>query len=154
MRRLLAAAAAAACLAAGEPGEQLPDPSQEARARALFQEIRCVVCQNETIDASEADLAGDLRRVVREQVAAGRSDGEIRDFMVARYGEFVLFRPKASPANALLWAGPFLLLLGGGGLILLRSRRPGAVTTLSAQEERELQGLLESPTEPDDRKVT
>ena len=156
MRRLLAALAAAGCLAAAsDPGERLPDPAQEARARALFREIRCVVCQNETIDGSEAELAADLRRLVREEVRAGRSDGEIKAALVRRYGEFVLFRPVFSPANAALWLTPFLLLLGGAGVVLLRRRAaPEPSAPLTGEEERELQAVLGRAPEPDDRNVT
>ena len=156
MKRLLAIAAAAACLAAAsDPAERLPDPEQEARARALFREIRCVVCQNETIDGSEADLAGDLRRLVREEVRSGRSDAEIKAALVSRYGEFVLFRPSFSPGNAVLWTAPFLLLAAGAGVVLLRRRQaPPASAPLSPAEEQELQVLLARGAEPDDRNVT
>jgi cytochrome c-type biogenesis protein CcmH len=155
MRRFVVVLAAAGCLAAAPgPAEQLPDPSQEARARGLFREIRCVVCQNETIDASEAELAADLRRLVREQVRAGRSEAEIRDSLVRRYGEFVLFRPAFSAANAALWLTPFLLLVGGAGVLLLRRGATAPVPGLSGQEERELQVLLGDEPEPDDRNVT
>ena len=156
MKRLLAIGAAVACLAAAsDPAERLPDPEQEARARALFAEIRCVVCQNETIDGSEAELAADLRRLVREQVRAGRSDGEIRNALVSRYGEFVLFRPAFSPGNAVLWTAPFLLLAAGAGMVLLRRRQaPPSPASLSPAEERELQVLLTRTSEPDDRNVT
>ena len=156
MRRLLAIVGAIACLAAAsDPAERLPDPEQEARARALFSEIRCVVCQNETIDGSEAELAADLRRLVREEVRAGRSDTEIKAALVSRYGEFVLFRPPFSAGNALLWTAPFLLLAAGAGVVLLRRRRASpAPTPLSPAEEQELQVLLARGAEPDDRNVT
>ena len=85
--------------------ERLPDPAQEARAHAVFRQIRCVVCQNESIDDSEAPLAGDLRHIVRSQVAAGRSDADIRRFLVDRYGQFVLLKPSFDPANARAVAG-------------------------------------------------
>ena len=156
MRRLLAVLAAVACLgAAADPAERLPDPAQEARARALFQEIRCVVCQNETIDGSEAEIAADLRRLVRDQVRAGRTDAQIKDALVRRYGEFVLFRPPFTPANAALWLTPFLLLLGGAAVVLMRRRgAPPVAAALSGEEERELQAVLEGSQEPDDRNVT
>lgn len=128
----LALLAAASCLAAAPAPSPAPTPApaeapasapaQEARARALFKEIRCVVCQNESIDSSQAEIAEDLRRVVREQVAAGRSDGEVRAFLVARYGEFVMFRPAFSPGNAALWLTPFLVVLGGLALVVGRER--------------------------------
>ena len=150
MRRLLAAMAAVACLAAaGDPAERLPDPAQEARARALFREIRCVVCQNETVEASEADLARDLRGIVREQVRAGRSEAEIKAFLVERYGEFVLFRPRFSVGNAVLWLGPFLLVGAGGLLLLLGRRRQVSAPALSQEEQSRLAELLR-----DDRNVT
>ena len=155
MRRLLAALAAAGCLAAAsDPAEQLPDPAQESRARALFREIRCVVCQNETIDGSEAEIAADLRRLVREEVRAGRSDDEIKRALVARYGEFVLFRPAFTAANAALWLTPFLLLVAGAGVVLLRRRAPEGAAPLSEDEERELQDVLGRAAERDDRNVT
>ena len=156
MRRLLAVLAAVACLgAASDPAERLPDPQQEARARALFQEIRCVVCQNETIDGSEAEIAADLRRLVREQVRAGRTDQEIKASLVRRYGEFVLFRPSFSPGNAALWLTPFLLLLAGAGVVLVRRRSaPEPAAPLTPEEERELQDVLERPAGRDDRNVT
>ncbi|HEX8570575.1 MAG TPA: cytochrome c-type biogenesis protein [Caulobacteraceae bacterium] len=156
MRRWLAALAAVGCMAAAsDPVERLPDAAQESRARALFGEIRCVVCQNETIDGSEAELAADLRRLVREQVRAGRTDAEIKRVLVDRYGEFVLFRPAFSPGNAALWLTPFLLLVGGAGVVMLRRRRvPEAAAPLTAEEERELQFVLERGPEPDDRNVT
>lgn len=96
------------------PDELLPDVEQEARARAITRELRCVVCQSESIDESNAEIARDLRLLVRERITAGDSDAEVLDFVVARYGEFVLFRPPMTTANAALWlAGPAFLLLGG-----------------------------------------
>jgi cytochrome c-type biogenesis protein CcmH len=90
-RALLAALAAVFCMAAAaDPAERLPDPSQEARARHIFEQVRCLVCQNESIDDSQAELAHDLRQIVRDQVRQGRSDDQIKDFLVQRYGEFVL----------------------------------------------------------------
>lgn len=145
--RLLAALAAACCLAAAsDPAEVLPDPAQEARARALFTEIRCVVCQNESIDGSNAELAQDLRKVVRAQVAQGRSDAEIKAFLVDRYGEFVLFRPTFSTGNLLLWLGPFAVVLLAGSVLLLsvRRRRAGeapAPAALTAEERARLEAL-------------
>jgi cytochrome c-type biogenesis protein CcmH len=148
IRRVLSVVAAAAALmlaaAASDPSERLPDPAQEARARELFREIRCVVCQNESIDDSEADLARDLRTAVREQVAAGRSDAEVRDFMVERYGEFVLLKPALSAGNALLWLAPFLIVLfAAAGFALHVRRRPSEASDLSPQEEAKLAALLD-----------
>jgi len=142
---------ALACLAgaAADPAERLTDPVQEARAREIFREVRCLVCQNESIDDSEADLAGDLRQVVRDQVKQGRSDTQIRAFLVERYGEFVLLKPPFSLGNALLWATPVIaLILGGVAMTLLLRRRtasaPGDEDTqsLSQVEEARLQVLL------------
>ena len=145
------ALAAVACLAgaAADPAERLPDPAQEARARTIFREVRCLVCQNESIDDSEAALAGDLRQVVRDQVKQGRSDKQIRAFLVERYGEFVLLKPPFSAGNALLWATPVIaLILGGVLMVLLLRRRPASAAdgedtpALSQVEEARLQVLL------------
>lgn len=140
----LAALAAVFCLAAAaDPRDRLADPAQEARARGLFEQIRCVVCQNESIDDSEADLARDLRQSVRAQVAAGRSDAEIRRFLVQRYGEFILLRPRFSAANAVAWLAPFVIVLAGGAVLLARARRPPAPggERLSPEEEARLAQL-------------
>ncbi len=96
-----------------QPGEQLKDPDQEARARKLSAELRCLVCQNQSIDDSDAELARDLRRLVRERITAGDSDSAIRQFLVARYGEFVLLRPPFSASTALLWSLPAIALIAG-----------------------------------------
>lgn len=142
MKRLLLAIFALFCIAAAsDPAERLPDPAQEARARHLFQEVRCLVCQNESIDDSTAELAHDLRQVVREQVSAGRSDQQIRDFLVARYGEFVLLKPPMTAANLPLWALPFVLLLVGAGLLALRLRQKPVAEPLSEEEEARLAQL-------------
>jgi len=148
MRRMLVALAALLCLAAAsDPSERLPDPAQEARARELFRQIRCVVCQNESIDDSDAELAGDMRRLVRRQVAAGRSDAEVRAYLVDRYGEFVLLKPPFSAGNVVLWLTPALLLLLGGGYLLWRARRTPLQTvpdSLTAEEEAQLAALTQS----------
>ena len=143
VRRIALILAAVVCMgAASDPAERLPDPAAEARARVLFKQVRCMVCQNESIDDSEATLAADLRRTVREQVAAGASDNQVRDYLMARYGQFVLLKPPFSLGNALLWLGPFLLVLVGiGSLIGLSRRREPADTTLSAEEKRRLKSL-------------
>lgn len=145
VRALLVALAAVALMgSASEPTERLPDPAQEARARVLFKEVRCLVCQNESIDDSEAQLAGDLRRIVREQVKAGRSDGEIRAFLVQRYGEFVLLKPRFSAGNAALWLAPVGVLLVGGVLMVgLLRRRQTAEAELSQDEEDRVAKLLQ-----------
>jgi cytochrome c-type biogenesis protein CcmH len=143
----IAALLTAALLAMGaatsnDPAERLPDPVKEAKARALFREVRCLECQNESIDDSEAPIASDLRRTVRQQVMAGRSDAEIKRYLVDRYGEFVLMRPSFSLGNALLWLTPFVIVLGGGAVLILRARgAPPPVAPLSAAEQRALADL-------------
>ena len=125
-RRLLTLAflllAAPALAAVGDPAERLPDPAQEARAQALGRELRCMVCQNQSIEDSDADLARDLRRIVREQVGAGRSNEQVMRFLHERYGDFVLLRPPVNAATAILWAMP-AIALGGGALMILAARR-------------------------------
>jgi cytochrome c-type biogenesis protein CcmH len=139
MKRLLAALAAVACMAAAsDPAERLPDPVQEAKAREIFRDVRCMVCQNESIDDSDADLAQDLRRLVREQVAAGRSEAQIKAYLTDRYGEFVLLTPSFSAGNLALWIGPFLVLLVGGGLLFARLRNRTPDTELSQEEADKL----------------
>jgi cytochrome c-type biogenesis protein CcmH len=140
---LLAAAPAGAV----QPDEVLPDPALEARARALSQGLRCPVCRNESIDESHADVARDLRLVLRERLVAGDSDDEAVAFIVARYGEYVLLNPTTGGSNLLLWlAGP--AMLGAGGLIaalyLRRRSRAGETTpeTLSEADARRLAELL------------
>ena len=135
-RRLAALLAAAACLAgAADPAERLANPVQEARARDLFRETRCPVCQGQSIDDSDAGIAHDLRTVIRAQVSAGRSDGQIRAFLRARYGDFVLLRPPISLANTLLWGSPFLVALAGAVLLVRRAPGPTAAAPLSGEEE-------------------
>lgn len=129
-----------------QPDEILPDRGLEARARAITKELRCVVCQAESLDESNADIARDLRLMVRERLVAGDSDAQVIDYVVDRYGEFVLFRPRFSLGNAALWlSGPVLLVLGGGlafGFIRRRARQPAAGAPLSAEEEDRLARLL------------
>ena len=131
--------------AAADPGDALRDPGQEARARALFEQIRCVVCQNESIDDSEAELARDLRQTVRGQIAAGRSDGQVRAFLVQRYGEFILLKPRFSLANAAAWLVPFAIVVIGVLALLLRARTAPApvADSLSAEEEARMAKLRE-----------
>ena len=127
-----------------EPGEMLKDPALEARARALSQELRCVVCQNQSIDDSNAPLAHDLRVIVRERLTAGDTDAQVLAFVRARYGEFVLLRPPFKLQTLLLWFTP-LLLLGGAALYLWRTRqRPlgAGAAPLSPQEQKRLDELL------------
>ncbi len=123
------------------------DPVAEKRLQALSKELRCLVCQNETIADSNAELAVDLRREIRGMIHDGRSDGEIIDFMVARYGDFVLYRPPVKAVTLLLWGGPVvLLLLGVGALFAYLRRRAGRVgdteRPLSAEEARRVEALL------------
>jgi cytochrome c-type biogenesis protein CcmH len=135
LRYALAALAGALCLAAAsDPAERLPNPVQEAHAHALFGQVRCLVCQNESIDDSEAPLAADLRRIIRSQVQAGRSDAEIKRFLTDRYGEFVLMRPAFSLGNAALWGVPFLVVIAGFALLIGRLRNRAPDETLSAAE--------------------
>lgn len=119
-----------------EPDEMLSDPALEVRARALSKELRCMVCQNQSIDDSEAPLARDLRILVRERLQAGDSDRQVIDFLVARYGEFVLLRPRFSWHTALLWFGPATLLIAGacGVLVLARRYRANFPRTNGEQE--------------------
>ncbi len=134
-----------------EPDEILDDPVLEARARALSQEIRCLVCQNEPIASSNADLARDLRILVRERLVAGDSDDDVKDFLVARYGDYVLLDPPFKLTTYALWFGPALiLLLGGFGVFLFFSgarRAPSVSVPLSAEERTRLDRLLDAETE-------
>ncbi len=126
-----------------QPDEILGDPGLEARAREISRELRCLVCRNESIDESNADLARDLRILVRERLVAGDSDDAVRDYLVDRYGEFVLLRPTIAGGNLILWlAGPALLIAGGAlAVAVLRRQRP-APERLTAEEERRLAALL------------
>jgi cytochrome c-type biogenesis protein CcmH len=123
----------------------LSDPALETRARALSEELRCLVCQNETIDESSAPLAHDLRVLLRERIAAGDTDTQAVKYLTDRYGDFVLLRPPVVPATYLLWFGPIIvLLLAGGGAALYVRRRKAIVPVapLSAAEERRIEHLL------------
>src|SRR6187551_2388376 len=106
-----------------QPDEVMSDPAREARARDLSRELRCMVCQNQSIDDSDAPLARDLRLLVRERIAGGDSDNQVIDFLVPRYGEFVLLKPRLSPHTLLLWLLPPLALAGGGLALWFYSRR-------------------------------
>lgn len=133
--------------AAPAPSDRLADPAQEARARDLFRGIRCVVCQNESIDDSDAELASDLRRHVRSEVAAGRSDRRILADLTTRYGEFIRLRPSFSAANLALWVIPFLVVLGGLAALAPTFRRRSADRTpeLTSDEERRLREIVTPP---------
>jgi cytochrome c-type biogenesis protein CcmH len=155
MRRALAvltlalAVSASAPAFAVQPDEIMRDPAKEARARELSRELRCMVCQNQSIDDSEAPLARDLRILVRERIAAGDSDRQVIDFLVARYGEFVLLKPRFNPHTLLLWLVPPLVLVGGAAALWRLGRRrpaasaPGATGAhLTPEEERRLEALM------------
>jgi cytochrome c-type biogenesis protein CcmH len=151
LRRLFVALSLFAALSvpgalAVDPGEALDDPALEARARALSAGLRCMVCQNQSIDDSDAPLARDLRLLVRERLKAGDSDDEAIDYIVERYGSFVLLKPPFSPSTLLLWLAP-LLLVAAGAAYLWRARRPepeNAFEALSPDEKRRLDKILES----------
>jgi len=128
-----------------QPDEILDDPVLEERARELSAELRCMVCQNQSIDDSDAELARDLRILVRDRLKAGDSNEEVIAYVVDRYGEFVLLKPRFSYRNALLWGAPVILLLVGGALIVTGARRKktgGAVLRLSAEEKKRLDQIL------------
>ena len=144
---LLATAGAAWSFEAPPPGE---DPAEARRAASLAAELRCLVCQNQTIADSNAELAVDLRRQIREQMAQGRSDREIVDYMVARYGDFVLYRPPFKATTVLLWLGPALLLLLGAVVLWrnLAGRRARSQQALTDEERARAQALLRDEAEP------
>jgi cytochrome c-type biogenesis protein CcmH len=130
-----------------QPDEIMSDPAKEARARDLSRELRCMVCQNQSIDDSEAPLARDLRLLVRERIAAGDGDNQVMDFLVARYGQFVLLKPRFERETLLLWLLPPLVLVGGGLALWLQARRRGkrnaeAVAGLTMDEEARLAALM------------
>jgi cytochrome c-type biogenesis protein CcmH len=147
MRRLiiglLLAVVTSSAFAIG-PDEMLTDPALEARARHIGQSLRCLVCQNQSIDDSEASLARDLRVLVRERVVAGDSDQAVIDYVVSRYGDFVLLSPPVKPETWLLWFGPLLLIAGAGTAIVLRARRKRTITEapLSPDEEAAVARLI------------
>lgn len=132
-----------------QPSEVLADPALEARAREIGRELRCLVCQNQSIDDSDADLARDLRVMVRQRLTAGDSDRQVLDYVVSRYGDFVLMRPPVKPETWALWFGP--VAIGGAGLLALvlyfrrraRSGGEGAAVPLSEAEEQRLSRMLE-----------
>ena len=131
------------------PDEVLKDTALEARARQISSELRCLVCQNQSIDISDADLAKDLRVIVRERLTAGDTDAQVRDYVVARYGEFVLLKPSFSAGNAILWGAPLLVVLIGA-LVLFRQSKTIPQTTatpsLSPEEERQLAEITKDRT--------
>lgn len=149
---LLLALLAGPALAATSPTEMLPDPALEARARTLGKELRCLVCQNQSIDDSDAELARDLRRVVRDRLVAGDSDAQVIDYVTQRYGDFVLLKPPVKPATWLLWFGPLVVLLGGGALLFGyfrgRGRTVAPVAELDKAERERLRRLLADEAGP------
>ena len=146
---LLAALPARAAIT---PDEILPDPAMELRAREITRQLRCLVCQNQSIDDSNAPLARDLRRLVRERLKAGDSDAAAVQFVVARYGDFVLLRPPVKATTWLLWFGPAALLIAGALFLWLRGRRrstaPVAAVPLDAEEEKKIASLIEDSVRP------
>ncbi|WJR80778.1 cytochrome c-type biogenesis protein [Bradyrhizobium sp. NP1] len=161
MKRLLAlivvfALAGSGAALAVQPDEIMADPAKEARARNLSRELRCMVCQNQSIDDSEAPLARDLRLLVRERIAAGDSDSQVIDFLVARYGEFVLLKPRFERQTLPLWLLTPLALLGGGLVLWLNVRRRKSAVpeeagsgALSAEEEARLRQLMATDPTPE-----
>jgi len=152
---LVLALVAAAPAVAVQPDEMLPDPALESRARELSTRIRCLVCQNQSIDDSNADLARDLRILVRERLTAGASDQQVLDYLTARYGPFVLLEPPRTKSTWLLWYGPFVLLaIGAAGIAVagaVRARRRAEPEPLSAEERSRLEALLsDEAAEADD----
>jgi cytochrome c-type biogenesis protein CcmH len=140
---VLAALWCAPAALAVQPDEQLADPALEARAREISAGLRCLVCQNQSIDDSDAPLARDLRLLVRERLEAGDSDQGVRDYLVARYGEFVLLKPPFEASTLVLWATPVVVLLGGVIAALLCSRRAAKLTPgLSVEEEARLAQIV------------
>jgi cytochrome c-type biogenesis protein CcmH len=150
MRRLILALMFVFCVAmptfAVNPDEILADPALEARARNLSANLRCMVCQNQSIDDSNAELARDLRLLVRERLQNGDTDEEVIDYVVSRYGEFVLLKPRFSTRTVILWAAPVLLLAIGAVVLLMMARgrlRPAAPAPLTPEEQARLQELVD-----------
>ena len=142
---LLASLAAAPAYAVSDPGELLADRQQELRAEAIGHQLRCLVCQNESVEESDADLARDLRRIIRQRVVAGDTDQQVTDWMVARYGDFVRLRPPFNAETFLLWGAPGLaLLVGIAAVFVARRRRPGPPEPLTEAEQRRVAELTKS----------
>ena len=134
-----------------QPDEILKDPLLESRARAISSELRCLVCQNQSIDDSDAGLARDLRLLVRERLQAGDNDVQVQDFLVQRYGDFILLKPPFKTGTLLLWLAPLGVLLGGAAALFVIARRrrsTESVAALSDAEQAQLQALLERPADP------
>jgi cytochrome c-type biogenesis protein CcmH len=142
---LVVIALASASALAVQPDEVMKDPALESRARALSAELRCLVCQNQSIDDSDAPLARDIRLLIRERIGKGESNDAVRDYLVSRYGDFILLKPPLKPETLLLWLSPVLVLgLGVVGVLLARRRAPSATPRLSAEEEARLAALTNS----------
>jgi cytochrome c-type biogenesis protein CcmH len=143
----LASAALAFPVHAAEP-QPLSDEAVEQRLTAIAEEVRCLVCQNESLAGSRADLAQDLRREIRSLIRQGKTDAEVMDFLVSRYGDFVRYRPPVKPTTWLLWAGPFVLLVAAlTGLFLhLRKRQVPGAATLTDEERQRAARLMDDPT--------
>ena len=154
---VLMVALAAPAAHAVQPDEIMSDPAKESRARELSRELRCMVCQNQSIDDSDAPLARDLRLLVRERIASGDSDSQVIDFLVARYGEFVLLKPRFNSRTLLLWLLPPLALAGGGLALWANMRRRSgsgaredeSLVRLTADEEARLERLIGAETSRD-----
>jgi cytochrome c-type biogenesis protein CcmH len=134
-----------------QPDEILKDPALETRARAISSELRCLVCQNQSIDDSDAGLARDLRLLVRERLQAGDNDAQVQDFLVQRYGDFILLKPPFKTGTLMLWLAPLGVLLGGGATLFVIARRrrlTESVAALSDAEQAQLQALLDRPVDP------
>ncbi|MDA5192715.1 cytochrome c-type biogenesis protein [Govanella unica] len=147
MKRLILMAGfalwATAALAVGVDEQVLPDPAQESAARDIMKDVRCLVCQNQSIEDSDADLARDLRAIVRERVAAGDDVAGVKSYLTARYGDWVLLRPPFNGRMLALWLAPFLIMVGGGIAIYRRTRiRRAPPPPLSREEEARLRDLL------------
>ena len=145
LRLLPLLAALASPALAVQPDEVMKDPALEGRARALSSELRCLVCQNESIDDSEAPLARDIRVLIRERIGKGESNDAVRDYLVSRYGDFILLKPPFKPETFILWLSPVLVLaLGAGAALFAHRRAPRATASLSAEEEARLAALTNS----------
>ena len=142
---LLGLLLAAPAYAVSDPAELLPNRAQELRAEAIGEQLRCLVCQNESVEQSDADLARDLRHIIRQRVVAGDSDQQVVDWMVARYGDFVRLRPPFNVTTLVLWLAPGIaLVVGTVAVFIARRRRPAAVAPLSEAEQQRLANLLNS----------
>jgi cytochrome c-type biogenesis protein CcmH len=155
MRAILAACALGVALAAFAQSSEIakPDAATERRLKSLAEELRCLVCQNQTIAESTAPLAEDLRNQIRGQIAQGRSDSEIRGYMVERYGDFVLYRPPFKASTAFLWTGPFVLLVIGIVVFVRITRRKGAVPRVPATGDATRRAEVEALLAADDGKA-